>query len=75
MTMKLRDFIRENRAELKQAVGRALGHVPRQASCYCPKSGTDHYHDAPALSDEDLRQWVMNDEGLYRWARREGCRI
>ncbi len=24
---------------------------------------------------EELRLWVLNDEGLYNWARREGCRI
>lgn len=27
------------------------------------------------LNDEDRRTWVLNDEGLYRWARREGVRI
>jgi len=26
-------------------------------------------------SDEDRRQWVLNDEGLYNWARSEGVRI
>lgn len=23
------------------------------------------------LNDEDRRQWVLNDEGLYNWARSE----
>jgi len=23
------------------------------------------------LDDEDLEQWIMNDEGLYNWARSE----
>jgi len=27
------------------------------------------------LNDEDRRQWVLNDEGLYRWARSCGVRI
>lgn len=27
------------------------------------------------LNDEERRLWVLNDEGLYRWARREGVRI
>jgi gluconate kinase len=27
------------------------------------------------LNDEDRRQWVLNDEGLYRWARSSGVRI
>lgn len=26
-------------------------------------------------SFEELRLWVLNDEGLYNWARREGCKI
>jgi hypothetical protein len=72
--MTLRQWISENRAELDAAIGRALGHVPRTASCDCPKSGTDHYHEAPKLSDHERRLWVLNDEGLYRWARSEGVR-
>jgi len=27
------------------------------------------------LNDEDRRQWILNDEGLYLWARREGVKI
>lgn len=26
-------------------------------------------------NDEEIRQWVLNDEGLYNWARSEGVRI
>lgn len=26
------------------------------------------------LNDEERRQWVLNDEGLYLWARRSGVR-
>lgn len=28
-----------------------------------------------SLNDEDRRQWILNDEGLYRWAQSEGVRI
>jgi hypothetical protein len=28
-----------------------------------------------SLNDEDRRQWILNDEGLYQWARSEGVRI
>lgn len=28
-----------------------------------------------ALDEEDLRQWILNDEGLYNWARSDGVRI
>lgn len=68
----MRDFINQNEAQLRECVGRQLAFVPRTASCNCHRSGTDHYHDAPRLSKEDLRQWVLNDEGLYNRARREG---
>jgi len=27
------------------------------------------------LNDEERRLWILNDEGLYLWARREGVRI
>jgi hypothetical protein len=33
----------------------------------CPNIGT--------LNDEDRRQWILNDEGLYIWARGEGVPI
>ena len=27
------------------------------------------------LNDRERRLWVLNDEGLYRWARSEGVRV
>jgi hypothetical protein len=27
------------------------------------------------LNDEERRLWILNDEGLYLWARGEGVRI
>lgn len=27
------------------------------------------------MNDEERRLWILNDEGLYRWARSEGVRI
>ncbi len=29
----------------------------------------------PYPNDEERRQWILNDEGLYNWARSEGVRI
>ena len=29
----------------------------------------------PSRNDEERRQWVLNDENLYLWARGEGVRI
>jgi len=31
--------------------------------------------DNVRLTDEERRLWILNDEGLYRWARSEGVRI
>ena len=27
------------------------------------------------LNDNDRRQWILNEESLYRWARQAGCKI
>ncbi len=33
-------------------------------------------HDSnPRPNDEERQLWVLNDEGLYHWARSEGIRI
>lgn len=29
----------------------------------------------PYPNDQERRLWILNDEGLYRWARTEGVRI
>jgi len=29
----------------------------------------------PRPNDEERRLWVLNDEGLYNWARSEGVKI
>jgi hypothetical protein len=70
--MEISDFINANREELTARIGRVLGHVPKTASCYCPLSGTEHTHAAPDLDDDEIEQWILNDEGLYDWARSEG---
>lgn len=28
-----------------------------------------------SLNDQGRRQWIANDEGLYKWARSQGVRI
>lgn len=73
--MTLPEFIRQNREELDACIGRAIGHVPRTASCDCHLSGTDHTHPTPRLSNRERALWVRNDESLYHWARGCGVRI
>jgi hypothetical protein len=29
----------------------------------------------PIPNDNERRLWVLNDEGLYNWARREGVKV
>lgn len=72
--MTLTQFIQSNRQELERAINNVTGRVPRTASCYCPKSGTDHQHESEPLTTKDLRDWILNDEGLYQWAKSEGMR-
>lgn len=40
-------------------------------------TGIKRYLNRPEmrLNNEERRQWILNDEGLYRWARSEGVRI
>ena len=52
----MRDFLKENRAEIDSAIRSVVG-------------------DDARLNDEERRQWVLNDEGLYNWARSCGVRI
>ena len=73
--MELIEFIDENREQIDGFIDKSLGTVPATASCYCPKSGTEHFHQPEARDDEERRLWVLNDEGLYNWARSEGVEI
>ena len=31
--------------------------------------------NCPRLNDNDREDWIMNDEGLYNWARSEGVKV
>jgi hypothetical protein len=67
--MTIREFIRQHRKELDQAI---LGAIYR----YDGNGGKGTIPDGARVSnDEERRQWILNDEGLYRWARSEGVRI
>jgi hypothetical protein len=32
-------------------------------------------HVVGSLNDNDRRDWIMNDESLYMWAKSEGVRV
>ena len=59
--MTLREFIKQNRAEIDRAIFNQLYHR--------------NYSPTKINNDEERRLWVLNDEGLYGWARSEGVRI
>lgn len=53
--MRLRDFIKNNRAELDEYIRGFCSNIA-------------------SLNDDEREQWILNEEGLYRWARSEGWR-
>ena len=40
--------------------------------CIARAMGRD---ENPYPNDQERRQWILNDEGLYRWAKSEGVRL
>lgn len=35
----------------------------------------DEYTQSQYKNDEEREQWILNDEGLYNWAKSEGVKI
>lgn len=67
--MTFRNFIATNRAALDAAINEAMfRHDGRGGRGTIPDPPPTH-------NDQERREWVLNDEGLYRWARAEGVRI
>ena len=58
--MSINAFIKKHRKEIDKCIIRALGGDPKA-----------HRYK----NDEERRLWVLNDEGLYNWARSEGVKI
>jgi hypothetical protein len=65
----MRDWIRENRSEIDAAINGALfRHDGRGGRGVIPDP-------PPKRNDEERRVWILNDEGLYLWARSEGVNL
>lgn len=66
---KLAAFIAKHRTEINEAINRGIYR-------YDGKGGPGTIPTpAPVHDDEEMRQWILNDEGLYNWARSEGVDI
>ena len=63
--MTMRDFIRQNRSEIDDAINGSLFR-------HDGKGGRGTIPDPPPRrNDSERRLWIDNDEGLYGWARME----
>lgn len=62
-------FIKENRSEIDLVINQVTyRHDGNDGSGRIPEP-------APRYNDEERRQWVLNDETLYNWARSKGVQI
>ena len=61
--MRMRDFIAENRAELESSIRGVINTGRESNPIQC------------ALDDDDIEDWIANDEGLYNWARSCGVNM
>lgn len=74
--MRLRTYVRENREAIEQFVNSQLNFVPREASCDCPRSRTDHYHaNKRKYTLVQLEEMVVNHYELVIAARKAGVPI
>jgi hypothetical protein len=69
LTKSVYDFIGAHRAEINDAINQRLyRHDGKGGRGTIPTP-------APVHDDEEMRGWILNDEGLYNWARSEGVDI
>jgi hypothetical protein len=65
MKISLREWIKQNRQQLDDCINASLyRHDGRGGRGVIPTP-------PPSRNDEERREWVLNDEGLYHWARSE----
>lgn len=67
--MTMQKFIQNNRTEIDAAINGALYRYDGNGG-----RGTIP-NPPPKRNDEERRGWILNDEGLYLWACREGVPV
>ena len=67
--MTIKAFIAQNREELDRSINSAIYRYDGRGG-----KGTVP-NPPPSRNDSERQEWIMNDEGLYNWARSEGCRV
>lgn len=69
MDKTIEDFVEEHRQELNSAINSVIfrhdGNGGRGTVPTPP----------PVYDDEELQDWIINDESLYNWARSEGVDV
>jgi len=67
--MTLKVFIAKNRKQIDWFINRTIyRHDGNGHNGIIPTP-------APTYNDHERQQWILNDEGLYDYARSEGCKI
>ena len=51
---------------LKQFIKKYKAEIDECIKAYCPNC---------KLNNDERESWILNDEGLYNWARSEGVKI
>lgn len=59
--MRMSDFIEQNREELESCIRGVMNR------------GRESNPIQVAIDDDDIEDWIANDEGLYNWAL--SCRV
>ena len=67
--MRMAEFIKQNRQELNVCINGVIFRYDGRGG-----RGTVP-NPAPKYNDKEIREWILNDEGLYNWARSQGVRI
>ena len=67
--MRMREFIKQHRGEIDKGIDSVTYRYDGRGG-----KGTIPY-PPPKHNDKERETWIMNDEGLYRWAKSEGVPV